>query len=377
MKPPIKILFIHPTVYLNGVSRGLADMINGLDGDAFRVFVAVPEASALERLITRSDVAIEYVKMTNLGRRPGRLLGHIVHHRRETQHLAELGRRVEADVLYGNTLFASWAYEAARQIQRPCVIHVHEGPASFPGFLYRRWVRQAGRSAQLILVVSEEISHEFREFSEKVACVENGLDLERFHSAIAPARSPASCGDELRLLCVSHLMEGKGQHELIAQLPEVKKRCPGARVTFVGGTNGVPRNERYLERLQREAQKLGVAGRLRFAGPQLDLLPWFESCDVFVNTSPYETFGLTLLEALSASVPVVTRRVGVAGQMERENMPGLHVIQNSWNELPETIERIDREGFSGLISARAPLLRRYGVQEHVRRVEDLILRLLD
>lgn len=372
MTQKINILFVHPTPYLNGVTRWLADLINRLDRSSFNVFLVVPPGSALESLIAVRDLVIEHQPISPLGRHPARAFRHVVFHRRESMALARLASRFHADVVYGSTITATQALAAAVHLRKPCVIHVHEGPQLFPSFLYRNWVCRVGKQAALILVVSKEIAGAFHDYAAKVVCVDNGLDLGRFQNLPHKQRRPDRRGTEFRILCVSHLMKGKGQHELVQRLPAILAKCPGARVTFVGGTNGVRRNEDFVGSLKAIARQSGVTDRMEFAGPQTDLAPWFRACDTFVNTSPYETFGLTILEALASGVPVVSRPVGVVRELMGRQAAGLHVVQESWDELPAILERIDLEGFSDYRLQRTALLEPYQIDRHVARIETLL-----
>jgi glycosyltransferase involved in cell wall biosynthesis len=72
-----------------------------------------------------------------------------------------------------------------------------------------------------------------------------------------------------------------------------------------------------------QAQRLGVAGRLRLPGfiaAGSQCLPAF---DVFLNTSRYEGLSIATLEALAAGLPVVASRVGGQGEV---GAPGLALL---------------------------------------------------
>lgn len=77
----------------------------------------------------------------------------------------------------------------------------------------------------------------------------------------------------------------------VAALPEVS-------VLLVG--DGPAR-----EQLAALAAELGMADRVRFAGQRLDVSRLLSAMDVFASPSPEETFGVALLEALAAGLPVV------------------------------------------------------------------------
>lgn len=67
--------------------------------------------------------------------------------------------------------------------------------------------------------------------------------------------------------------------------------------------------------LKRLAHELGIESNVVFAGWQQDTLSYLKSADVFLNTSLYEGYALTLIEAAASKRPIVTTNVGIAGEV--------------------------------------------------------------
>ncbi len=61
-------------------------------------------------------------------------------------------------------------------------------------------------------------------------------------------------------------------------------------------------------RLRRRAQQMGIDDRIIWAGRMTDPAPAYAAMDALVLPSLYEAFGLVLLEAMAAGVPVLARR---------------------------------------------------------------------
>jgi len=62
--------------------------------------------------------------------------------------------------------------------------------------------------------------------------------------------------------------------------------------------------------LERLAQDLGIAARLRFCGFRANIRPALRAADVFVLASRNEGMGRSLIEAMAAGLPVIASRVG-------------------------------------------------------------------
>ena len=86
------------------------------------------------------------------------------------------------------------------------------------------------------------------------------------------------------------------------------------------------------------ARALGVDGAVRFLGfvDDATLSRLYAFCDLFVSSSQYESFGLTLVEAMSAGKPVVARDVGGTSEVVRSGT-GLLVKGNTPDDLAKTI----------------------------------------
>jgi glycosyltransferase involved in cell wall biosynthesis len=140
-----------------------------------------------------------------------------------------------------------------------------------------------------------------------------GVDAEQFNPARASVdmRMRLSDGhpDETIMLYVGRL----SQEKQIDGIREVLKRVPGTRLALVGDG---PERPALHEHFRDTPTKF--MGYLR--GEEL----WsaFASADIFVFPSAMETFGLVLIEAMAAGLPVVTSRVGGVDDMVRPGVNG-------------------------------------------------------
>ncbi|WP_028323113.1 glycosyltransferase family 4 protein [Desulfatirhabdium butyrativorans] len=72
-----------------------------------------------------------------------------------------------------------------------------------------------------------------------------------------------------------------------------------------------------IRRYVRLAVEMGIQNHIRFAGVQTDMAHGYAAGDVLVMPSRMDTFGLVVLEAMAAALPVIlTRRVGAIDVVE-------------------------------------------------------------
>lgn len=77
-----------------------------------------------------------------------------------------------------------------------------------------------------------------------------------------------------------------------------------------------------------------------FTGYQGNTRPFYEIMDVFVLASAYEAFGLVLVEAMYASLPVIATRTGGIPKVVEEDVTALLVAPDSVSDLYESIIKL-------------------------------------
>ena len=111
------------------------------------------------------------------------------------------------------------------------------------------------------------------------------------------------------ILFVGRIVPSKAQHELIKALWAYRRLYdPEARLHLVGGTSSFG----YFKALQDFVEDLGLSAAVRLTGEVSDasLAAHFAAADVYLSLSAHEGFGVPLVEAMAAGVPVVARCTG-------------------------------------------------------------------
>jgi L-malate glycosyltransferase len=111
------------------------------------------------------------------------------------------------------------------------------------------------------------------------------------------------------ILFVGRIVPSKAQHELVKALWTYRRLYDAeARLHLVGGTSSFA----YLKALRGFIRELGLAGAVRITGDVTDgaLAAYFAAADVYLSLSAHEGFGVPLIEAMVAGVPVVARGTG-------------------------------------------------------------------
>ncbi|MBT2866374.1 glycosyltransferase family 4 protein [Chromobacterium violaceum] len=161
-------------------------------------------------------------------------------------------------------------------------------------------------------LVRDEVTRRFGLPVERCPVIYNGVDSEFFNPADARARRP-----ELRahygiapetpvLVYVGSGFERKG----VVQALKAIAPYPSVHLMVVGG-------DKKLVRYRQLAERLGIAERAHFTGPQRDVRSFYGMADGFILPTLYEPFGSVVAEAMACGLPVLTStRCGGAELLE-------------------------------------------------------------
>jgi phosphatidylinositol alpha-mannosyltransferase len=144
--------------------------------------------------------------------------------------------------------------------------------------------------------------------------VPNGVDVDRFANA-----QPADLGPGRKLLFVGRLDERKGFPIAVGAFASLVSERPDLRLIVVGDGP---------ERSAIEALPVDVRARVSMLGnvANTDLPPYHAACDVFLGTSVGgESFGIVLVEAMAAGLPVVASDIPGYDEVVRHDLDGLLV----------------------------------------------------
>lgn len=134
---------------------------------------------------------------------------------------------------------------------------------------------------------------------------------------------------DVEILFVGRLEYRKGIDVLLEAVPLVIRECPQVRFRIVGDDSIVSDDgmATYRQRFEAGQGSRLPRGAVTFTGslPDTDVRRAYESCDVFVAPSRYESFGLVFLEAMRAGRPVIGCDAGGMPEIIRDGQTGLLV----------------------------------------------------
>ena len=122
-------------------------------------------------------------------------------------------------------------------------------------------------------------------------------------------RELGAAKDTVVIIQVSRMEAWKGHYLHLEALSKLKD--DNRWVCWMAGGAQRPVEQDYMRAIQRKAIDLGIGDRVRFLGQRSDVPRLLAAADIFSQPNMgAEPFGIVFIEALSASLPVVTTAMG-------------------------------------------------------------------
>jgi phosphatidylinositol alpha-mannosyltransferase len=273
-----------------------------------------------------------------------------------------VGRPVR--VPYGGTVapisFSPSAWSKVRGRMRafaPEVVHVHEplapsvsmlatlaseAPvvATFHAYLDRsRLMEAAGPALRLVLrrvAVSVAVSEAAATFLRRVShgpveIVPNGVDVGRF---AAPGPPAEGLPHGRLVLWVNRLDPQKGFGVMVAAFQELAEASEDVSLIVAGNGRDLGQVARLPEAIRRRVVCLGTV-------PHDDLPRYHAAADLFASAATgQESFGIVLVEAMAAGLPVVATDIPGYREVVRDGVDGLLVPPGDPRGLATALRRI-------------------------------------
>ena len=287
------VLFVSYSGAIGGAERLLVDFASGLHGE---ICVACPEGALAQAARTAG------LRVFVLRRRSLRLRGGIG--ARTSAAIALVAHAFEAQALARNLtpdLVIAWGMRAAiasllfRRRSTPLVFQHND--LLPPGGVLRALIRVAAARADLVIALSHAIA---LDLGRPARVVHPGVDVDDFHTLRQRAQE---------VLVLGALVPWKRPDVALEAVALARQTLPGVQLRFVGAPMAED-GDALAERLRERAARPDLAGAVEFAGAVSDPRSELARAGCLLHCAEREPFGMVVLEALAAALPVVAPAAG-------------------------------------------------------------------
>ncbi len=168
--------------------------------------------------------------------------------------------------------------------------------------------------------------------ADKIACILNGMDTDRFYPAPMPHKG-------IRLITVGRLADPKNQALLLTAFRKVTDALPEEELLLDVVGEGPLRPE--LEAL---ADRLSIRDKVLMEGISREVPGRLNMADVYVQSSDFEGLPVSVCEALACGLPVVATKAGGTVDIVKDGENGILTEIGDENALAEAIVRLIKDG---------------------------------
>jgi glycosyltransferase involved in cell wall biosynthesis len=311
----IRVVELLATGGNGGAQEHLWSLVTGLDPARFDVCVVSLSGGSTVRRFQRAGVPTMVIDDPDDAIAVGAL----------TAHLAQIGVDVVHNHMYRAEVVGTKAALAlgVAGYPRPYVVstvHSSRVRSTEDRELLRDLTASMDRLIAVSRAIVQKIADEGRE-GAPVSLIYNGVDLERYdhQEPCCTLREEYGMEPGAQIVgVVARLEPEKGHPTLLEAWPLVLRSCPDAYLLIVGEGS-------RCDELRGLTEDLHVAHRVVFTGRREDVPAVTAALDVAVLPSYREAQGLSVLEAMALSRPVVASNVGGIPEMIEDGVTGLLV----------------------------------------------------
>jgi glycosyltransferase involved in cell wall biosynthesis len=287
-------MYISSALTFGGGERHLVDLAREMTSRGHEIFVALrPTNQWQERF---SFIPPEHLLHVSVRNSFGML---------SANRLARFLIKNNIDVLHAHVARDYLAAAvAARSAKARLVITRH---VMFPMKSFHRLaLRNVDRAIAVSPAMVENLERIFQQ--KKIVVIPNGIspdtESEDREKKSADFRTLHSIPRDAPLIVtVGELKPPKGQRDFVLAADQVLKRHDDAYFVIAGKDNTI--DQKFRRELKRLAKVLNISERIVWLDWLDDTSPLLAAADLFVSPSHSEGFGLAILDAMAAGVPVV------------------------------------------------------------------------
>ncbi len=351
----MRILQICSAREIGGGERHLADLANALTNRGHKVFAALSPASPVKAQLSSlpGQNIIELPMRNSLNVATAIKLARFV----RSQSIEIVHAHVARDYLLA--ALTTDRSESRLVLTRHVLFPLHR--------IHRLILRRTSRVIAVSRAVAESLISQNVFTPEKIVTIHNGIDVGRFASANVPGPN-----HQPRVGMVGHIAPIKGQEDFVRAAAIASQYRDDIEFVIAGeDKTGSRENRRALEHLITE---LKMDERIKLIGWTDDVASFLSTLDVFVSPARSEPFGLSIVEAMAAGVPIVATASEGAREIIDDNETGRLVPIGESEPIAGTIlDLLDHESERERLAenARVAVRERFSLERMVEQTEQV------
>ncbi len=304
-----KILFYTDTPLIGGAEKHMLLLAKNINPEKYTVTLACSSYKQLNEWVNefkQANIAVIRIKVSHK------------HDPRALLQLKKLLEKQHYDILHlhvWNPASCRYAFLAANPKIIKIVATEHD-PFALNGIkkiLKESYLKKISHTIAVSNANKELLLKLYPKLKGKISTIYNGIDLENFEKTLFHFSTQEkskirhqlfkSTNEEFIIITIATLHPRKGLKYLIEAYQQIQPDYPESKLMIIG--EGPEK-----KRLEKQITKSKLQGKVLLLGQQDNIAKLLKSSDLFILPSIKEAFGLVLLEAMAAQLPIIASDVG-------------------------------------------------------------------
>lgn len=367
-----KILFVHSSSEMYGSDKSLLNIVNNIDYEKFDIDVILPcEGPLLDKMKLNPKIKVNIYDVAILRRKNLTLIGilsYIKHFCKSYKFIKKYIRENSIDIVYTNTSVVFPGAIAAKRVGIKSVWHIRE---IIKNKLENKVIsRIVNKYADIVIANSQATADSIFVDKEKIKVVYNSVD------EFDIVKNKTNNKDKNFVVGMAgRINRWKGQKLFVEAAEIVLKKYPKTKFLIAGSAYS---GEEYLEEELKEIiNNKKLNNSIKLLGQVNNMKEFYENIDIFVLPSIQpEPFGLVVIEAMDARVPVIATNHGGPTEIIENNKDGYLVDFNKPNEMAEKIILLEENPqlVEKIIqNAKLKKKAKFSIEAMVKNISDILI----
>lgn len=294
----IKVLFLIADMEGWGAQRVVLNLITHLNRERFLPVLVLSRKKGANLNILPDDI-----KVYDLGRKGTFSFPKLVF--RLASIISEEKPQIVFSTLFHANILALLA-KSVSKISLKLIISEHISHISYKygnnGLIYELLINKFYPKADMIVAVSKGVKDDIVKtleiLPEKIKVIYNPVDLEKIRELASEEVDDTGLFDSYPLIVNAGRLNMQKGHSYLIEAFSIVRRKIASKLVIVGDGD-------MMDVHKKRVKELGLNEDVYFAGYQTNPYKYMARSSLFVNSSIYEGFGYTIIEAMALGIPVV------------------------------------------------------------------------
>jgi alpha-1,3-mannosyltransferase len=234
-------------------------------------------------------------------------------------------------------------------------------------FYFHCWCRFIARGIDKTIAVSKNDERLFSQITKDITFVPNGIDIGSYQNIKRNI-------EKYSLLYIGRIAKNKRIDNLIQVVHLLKKEIHNVKLYIIGDDwQGIRKD------LENMAKERGLSKNVIFTGRISDKekFRYLGKAQFFVSASAYEGFGISVLEAMAAGIPVIANNIESFRNFIENGENGFIVDYSKPKEVANLILNLIDKDLSKISKNAKETSKEYDWKEVIKRIEKIYIDLAE